>query len=181
MIYIQHIWKIDKIQLDLRCLCNGKCCSNSALFLRAQLRSNTCNCALRDTVAEQQSPLCPSEDIFLMRLRLLSWSIFDMVLFRAPTKLSLVKCLAGPEINEKNINKSSIWVHNYFISKTFTSETRAVLTWRQFEVLCFETHISGIISGKSERDTEITSYSFLLNFWWSKLGKYKTNQIHQKI
>ena len=24
-----------------------------------------------------------------------------MVLFRAPTKLSLVKCLAGPEINEK--------------------------------------------------------------------------------
>ena len=131
-----------------------------------------------------------------------------MVLFRSPTKLGLVKCLAGPEINEKNrneinfsgiisgksvrakefhasvlenINKSSIWVHNYFISKTFTSETRAVLTWRQIEVLCFETHISGIISGKSERDTEITSYSFLLNFWWSKLGKYKTNQIHQKI
>ena len=53
-----------------------------------------------------------------------------MVLFRAPTKLSLVKCLAGPEINEidfsgiisgksvratefhasvlENINKSSI-------------------------------------------------------------------------
>ena len=25
-----------------------------------------------------------------------------MVLFRAPTKLSLVKCLAGPEINENN-------------------------------------------------------------------------------
>ena len=41
----------SKPQLDLRCLCNGKCCSNCALFLRAQLRSNMCNCALQDTVA----------------------------------------------------------------------------------------------------------------------------------